>query len=128
MRLSLDAWDGSRVSFADTEDPNLRQVLEAVGKLDGDMHTEVSLTRMDPFEYLVISGGPDDVLISGEVRGGTVLLYGNPDAPEGKIELVCGGQRGEFDLRDVVPKDRVRGAVEQFFAGLSTDLPPPWVF
>jgi hypothetical protein len=127
MRLSLDAWDGARVSFTDTENPDLRQVLDAVDQLDGDKHTEVSLTRMDPFEYLAISGGPGHVLISGEARGGVVLLYGNPDAPDGKIELVCGGQIGEFDLRDVVPKDRVKDAVEQFFAGLSADLPSPWV-
>jgi hypothetical protein len=128
MRLSLDAWDGVRVSFTDTENPDLGQVLDAVGQLDGSMHTEVSLTRMEPFEYLAISGGPDHVLISGEARGGVILLYGNPDAPDGKIELVCGGQTGEFDLRDVVPKDRVKGAVEQFFTGLSADLPSPWVF
>lgn len=126
MQLSLDTWDGVRVSFDETEDPDLQQVLDAVDRLDSKVHTEVSLKRDEPFEYLSISGGPELFLVSGEARDGAFVQLTNPDAAEGKVTLVVGGQASEFDLRDVIPRDRIEGAAEQFFDGLSEELPPPW--
>ncbi len=127
MQLSLDAWDGARVAFQETTDPGLRQVLDAVGHLDGTVHTEVSLKRDDPFEYLTISGGPDFFVVSGEARDEALVRLTSPDAPEGTVELTCGGQVSTFDLHDVVPRHKIESAVEQFFAGLSANLPGPWV-
>lgn len=127
MQLSLDAWDGPRVSFRRTDNPTVQQVLDAVDQLDGEIHTEVSLTRDEPWEQLTIGGGPEYFLVSGEGRDESFPHLTNPDAPEGKIELVCGGQSAEFELHEVVSREMVTGAVEQFFAGLSADLPAPWV-
>lgn len=126
MELSLDTWDGVRVSHERDQDPTVEQVLAAVDRLDSKTHTEVTITRRDPWEFLATAGGPEYFLVSGEARDGSMPQLTNPDAPNGKITLVCGGQSSEFDLRDVVPKEKVRGAVEQFFQGLSADLPPPW--
>jgi hypothetical protein len=126
MQLSLDTWTGVHASHERTENPDIDQVLDAVDRLDSRTHTEVTLTRENPWEFLAISGGPDYFLVSGEARDGSMPQLTNPDAPEGKVKLVCGGQGSEFNLRDVVPRDKVRGAVEQFFEGLSADLPAPW--
>lgn len=126
MRLSLDQWEGARVSFAETEEPSVEQVLDAVDKLDSGVHTEVSLNRDDPFEYLTIAGGPEYFLVSGEARDEALVQLTNPDADEGKVTLVCGGQSNEFNLRDVVPRSEIEAAVRQFFSGLSEELPSPW--
>lgn len=126
MRLSLDQWEGSHVSFTEADDPSVEQVLDAVRKLDSSIHTEVSLNRYDPFEYLTIAGGPDYFLVSGEARDEALVQLTNPEAEDGKVTLVCGGQSSEFSLRDVVQRSKIDDAVQQFFSGLSEDLPSPW--
>jgi hypothetical protein len=126
VQLSLDYRAGSEVSFEEISNPDRSQILSAVDRLDSKVHTEVSLKNDDPFEYLAISGGPDQFLVSGEARDGAFVQLRNPEAPTGKVELVCGGQSSEFDLHDVVTRDQVPHAVDQFFVGLSDDLPEPW--
>ncbi|SFK64257.1 hypothetical protein [Amycolatopsis sacchari] len=127
MQLSVDTWDGVHVSFVEIGEPTLEQVLEAVDQLDSKIHTEVSVRRDEPFEYLTIAGGPEYFLVSGEGRDGSFPQLTTPDAGEGKVTLVVGGQSSEFNLTDVVRRDRIPGAVQQLFDGLTEDLPAPWV-
>lgn len=127
MRLSLDKRDSSREPFSETDDPTTQQVLAAVAKLDSDVHTEVTLKRDDPFEYLTIAGGPDYFLVSGEARDQALVQLIRPDADDGTATLVCGGQSNDFDLRDIVPHSEIETAVQQFFSGLSENLASPWV-
>ncbi len=127
MELALDTRDGPWASFEETPEPTPDQVMDAVDNLDSSTHTEVSLSRGEPFEYISISGGPDYFLISGESGDETFVKMTTPDAdPNKTVQLVCGGQQNEFNLQAVVPRNRVREAVEQFFSGLSGELPEVW--
>lgn len=126
MLLLLDTWDGVHVSFQETENPSRAQVLAAIDRLDSKLHTEASIRRDNPFEYLSIAGGPSYFLIAGETRDEAFVQLTSPEAGEGTVKLTCGGQWSEFSLRDVVPRTKVEPAVDQFFAGLSAELPQPW--
>lgn len=126
MRLSLDTREGVHATFDETADPTREQIFDAVDRLDGKQHTEVSLRRDEPFEYLSIAGGPDLFLVSGEARDGAFVQLHNPAAEEGTVNLVCGGQASDFALRDVVGRGQLGTAVDQFFDGLSENLPEPW--
>ncbi|NRQ37998.1 hypothetical protein HII36_40140 [Nonomuraea sp. NN258] len=107
-------------------DPGEERIAEAVGALDGQRRTEVSVTDDEPFRYLSVAGGPHLYLVTGESADGEILQLTEPGAGREEARLVCGGQLGVFERSGLVTREAALAAVADFLAGFPRGFGPEW--
>ncbi len=117
QHLGVPVWTESGVEDQDFESPTWPDIEAAIGGLDGHTRTEVYLhpRRGDPETYMAIAGGSDNhylvfVCHNNERFDEAVT----PDAPEGTVHMVTGGQLGEFQLEDLVTFDEALEAARVY--------------
>ncbi|MBR7827781.1 hypothetical protein KDK95_15790 [Actinospica sp. MGRD01-02] len=114
MILTVCTWNGPFADCDEINGPCLETVRAAIARLDGETCTEVTLTHNEPFAYIAAAGGPELYLVTGETIDEEIFQVTDPDAPEGSVVMVCGGQRAEFARRDLVNRDTALRAFTQF--------------
>jgi hypothetical protein len=95
--------------------PNLEQLTSAISKLDGKTYTMILLKGQSPDTNLSIGGGFEGhyvVSLTYDNRRFFTLL--NPSAPAGRLSLICGGQRGEFEATKCADRPSTLQAVKTF--------------
>lgn len=117
QHLAGPVWTDSGLEDHDIDLPTWPDIEAAIGGLDGHTRTEVYLhpRRSDPETYMSIAGGADDhylvfVCHHNERFDEAVT----PDAPEGTVSMVTGGQLGEFRLEHLVTLDEALEAARVF--------------
>lgn len=116
MKLTVNTWDGPIVHSDETDDPTLAEVEAAIGRLDGDACTEVTLAEEEPFAYISIGGGPELYLVTGETSDEKILQLTDPEAGDKPVPLVCGGQLADFPRRDLVNRSQATEVASRFLA------------
>ncbi len=115
----------------DNEEPidvsDTAEVESAVAQLDGAIHTMVVLKGQSPDTHMAVGGGSDGryvVYIGYDNQRFFTLL--NPKAPSGKVSLVCGGQRGEFEAIKCADQSSMLQAVRTFATTGERDTTLRW--
>jgi len=107
--------------------PDLAQVESAVSKLDGNKCTMVVLRGDGPDVNLSIGGGSGGLyVVSLTYDNRRFLTLLNPTAQTGRISMVCGGQRGEFDAKKCAVRSVMLQAVRTFAATGERDVTLHW--
>jgi hypothetical protein len=94
----------------------LEQIEQAVLRLDGKARTLVTIHGGDRQDtYIGVGGGADGkyVVYIGYANERFFTLL-DPDAPPGKVSMVTGGQRGEFEARKCAARPAMLQAVRTF--------------
>lgn len=123
-----DNWSGSRSGEWRVADPDTASVHAAIRALDGKVKTSVTLAFDDPYRQLTVAGGPDQVVVSGELADESIIDLTNPEAAAdaAPVELVCGGNRATFNATQVVGIDQAIEAVDDFLADFPNGLNGKW--
>jgi hypothetical protein len=124
--LAGDNWAGSVNQRWELVGPDFAAVADALSQLDGRIRTEVGVRRDEPFEYVSVAGGPELFVVTGELPDGSVVQMHSMDAVDGSVSLVCGGQRADYPLSDVVTQEDALDALRQFVEGNPQHLSERW--
>ena len=115
QRLELDQREADGVEHAILAAPSLDDVAEALGSLDQDRHTELTLVDGGG-AYLTVGGGRGryHVYVGAYDHDDCVILQ-SPDAGDGHEDLVVDGRLTRYAAHDVVDLDIAAEAVLEFF-------------
>lgn len=126
MKLAGDNREGVKANSWESADPAPAEITEAIDRLDGQRYTEVSISEDDPWRYLTVAGGPDLYLVTGETGDEKILQLLDPKAGAETVSLVAGGQKGEFQRRQLVDRAAALAAVEEFRNGFKDGFGDQW--
>ena len=119
MKISTifqDDWVGVRSNDREFECVDVSQVVDAIDRLNGKNHTLVILT-LDDGTMMNIGGGNDGlyvVHVAIDIDRELFNLVDPTKSPEAVVDVVAGGQAGEYPARQAVDKDTVIRAAREF--------------
>lgn len=114
----------------DLEDPTEEEVLRAVRALDGSETTELYLQpdREHPETYLAIAGG-----VSGQylvficLDNEQFIEAISPGADGPPVDLICGGQPGQFEPSQLISLEGALRAASQYYRSRSPSEAVDWI-
>lgn len=112
-RLEAPVWS-TDAAAVEVDSPTWTQIESAIRSLDGWTRNDLYL-HPDPDDletYFAVAGGTDNRYLVFFCHGNESFDEAiTPDAEDTRVELVVGGQPGDFALRDLVTLDQaVEGA------------------
>ena len=115
--LTVPVSTGSGVDDREVDSPTWPDIEAAIRALDGQTRTEMYLHphRGDPETYLAIAGGSGNhylVFVCHHNKRFDEAV--SPDAPEGTVSMITGGQLGEFQFEDLVTLDEALEAAQVY--------------
>ncbi|MCA8298420.1 hypothetical protein LGN19_31985 [Burkholderia sp. AU30198] len=123
-----EAYIGSRSHVTEAHCDSVAQAITAVERLNGSDRSTVAFETSDAM-VMSIGGGSDDryvVFIASHVDAALLNLT-TPTAPAGEtIELVTGGQRGSYRVRDCVDRATAVQAAIYFVSSGGADPALCW--
>jgi hypothetical protein len=124
VTLSLDCWKDGKDIGEIVERPSLSQVMGAISLLDGEVRTLVTLGDSD--EYYIMIAGPylGEYLVNATLDNKNFFSLRKSESSGKKVLCYVGGQDGEYDVNQFVPREQVERAATFFFEShnLSPDL------
>jgi len=124
FRLSIFSMNSSE----GVEAASWQQCSEAIRLLNGRNITEVTISNPDEDAYAMISGGENGMyVVSVTLDGESFYSPFNDKHPLKTIYLVCGGQRGDFDLRNIVNIEDAIQIAKTFYHMVALDASIKWV-
>lgn len=115
MKLVTEIWQGEVNSEAINEEPDFRELSQALCALDGKVSTLMFVERQSDVS-LQVGGGPDSYICQ-ILNGDSVWLANGSTGIEGPLNLVVGGQLSEFDGRAKLTYQEARDILSVFFHG-----------
>lgn len=123
--ITLDRWDGVFCDEIILENPSLTQFYEALDQLDAKKHTIMMLSGADA--SLTIGGGSGQYIVYVSDKNETIWNLKNPIKSVGTVRVNIGGQEGDYDLCQIIPKPDVYKAACTFFQSGLLDADLVWV-
>lgn len=116
MIISIDNWKGVFSNEKNFELTNIDFLLHCIIELDGKNKTSVALT-IDEETYLIVRGGNEGrYSVVGEKNGEIYnLINKNNINKKGYIQIVTGGQLGDFEMKYCVDKEMAMQAATYFY-------------
>jgi hypothetical protein len=111
--LHLDDWQANRDVGETIASPTWADVVAALGRLDGDTHTLLSLQHSSG-ATLQVGGGPSEFVVQF-LENESCWCVTSERAPDQVLQLVAGGQLGDYPADLCVSSSQARGAAESFF-------------
>jgi hypothetical protein len=112
--LHLDEWVGNREVGVPIDNPTWTDVLTALSELNGETRTLLSLEEAGG-AALQVGGGPSSFIVQ-YLEGGACWCVTSESSAGGVVQLVAGGQAGEYPADLCVSSSQAREAAESFFA------------
>ncbi|KVG64742.1 Imm1 family immunity protein [Burkholderia pseudomultivorans] len=116
VKIIKERYIGNRSDVTEQEYGDAAQVISAVGEMNGKDCTSVVFSTDD--ETVFSAGGGDDnryVAFLAIATDDTFFTLIDPDKPEGEcVDLVVGGQRGSYPMRQCVARATVIQAALHF--------------
>lgn len=128
-RASCDCWIAGKDDIEVIENPTWEDVEKMISSLDGWNRTLVTFGNDDEGYYMAIGGGKDGRYITYASYNDEEELYNlvnQTGSKEELVELVVGGQRGNFPERNCVTQDMVLSAAKRFFETQEADPNMEW--
>lgn len=122
MKLFIDDRVANRSGDIELECHGYEQAIAALGRLNGQKHTLVSIERADGWQLCVGGGGADFVVtLSSQYDENFTLL--NPSGDDGSVvELCAGGQFADFSRNVFVGEVEASKTIHNFFFGKEMEL------
>lgn len=124
--LTMDDCEGVTSVGHEFPNPTAKQIVDAIGKLDGKRHSIVGLRGPDPAYLLVGGGNQGAYVISVTLDGTQYFSVANTDHPEGTSSLVVGGQRVDYERRVLVSRDAANAVATTFAKSGELDSRYEW--
>ncbi|AIO35804.1 immunity Imm1 family protein [Burkholderia cenocepacia] len=116
VKIIKERYIGNRSDVTEQEYGDAAQVISAVGEMNGEDCTSVVFSTDD--ETVFSAGGGDDnryVAFLAIATDDTFFTLIDPDKPDGEcVDLVVGGQRGSYPMRQCVARATVIQAALHF--------------
>lgn len=127
MIISIDNWKGVFSNEENFELTTIDFLLHCIMKLNGKNKTSVALT-IDEETYLIVGGGNEcRYSVVGEKKGEIYnLINKNNINKEGYIQIVTGGQLGDFEIKYCVDKEMAMQAAIYFYENKDFDKTLEW--
>ena len=94
-------------------EPTVEQAVESAQKLDSSRRTLVIL-ELDDQRSLMIGGGGGNYFLSATMAKDVFFVLHNRCVTEGSIELMVGGQEGDYPRAQVVGDDQMKEAIRHY--------------
>jgi hypothetical protein len=115
------SWDGDDAGEEEAPDPE--QIARLINRLDGRTRTLVMLHRAG--SVLAVGGSQTGMVVYIEDSGGRFWQLRSADVSDELVQMVAGGQPGEYAARFVTSRaDAIRAATE--FAATGERAPLGW--
>ena len=128
MKLVIDRWKGNRNQPQEVHGPSWGDVEYWVGRLDGQLHTQLCLERQGC--HILIGGGPERfnacITTWNEEEERFFTLTNPTGNATDQIGLVAGGQLGLYPANTVVELGQVMTALRVFFESGNVDSDQAW--
>ena len=127
--VSYDYWIRGKDNGEMIENPTWEDVEKMILSLDGWNRTLVTFGNYDEGCYMAIGGGKNGKYIAYASYDDEEKIYNliNQTGSEKElVELVVGGQRGNFPERNCVSQDMVLSAAKKFFQTQEVDQNMEW--
>jgi len=129
-RLTICDWQGLNRTDTVVERPSWIVIEAAIRAMNNANLNDVQL-ELDSQEnaFLTIGGGSDNYIVSGDLTGKSFPTLTNPKAAENSsIELMVGGQLGEYPAHCVVDLETALDAVRSVAENGSFDSHFFWIY
>jgi hypothetical protein len=125
MQITIDERDGSGKSNLKTIHAEWSDVVDAIRRLNGKSHTEVTLAEGGDGPYIMIGGGPTRYFVFIWTADERSLILTDPRKGDAVERLIVGGQAAEHPSRQIVTIEDATMAAKTFF---NTRLPDQELF
>ena len=128
-KASCDYWITGKNNGEMIENPTWKDIEKMILSLDGWNRTLVTFGNYDEGYYMVVGGGKNETYIAYASYDDEEKIYNlmNQTGSEKElVELVVGGQRGNFPEKNCVSLGMVLSAAKKFFETQETDQNMKW--
>ncbi|WP_317635644.1 hypothetical protein [Xylocopilactobacillus apicola] len=127
MIISIDNWHGVYSNEESFDLTNPDTLLRCINDLNGKNKTSVALTH-DEEIYMVIGGGNEGKYsVVGGINGQIYnLINKNNINKKGYVQIVTGGQLGDFEMKYCVDKEMAIQAANHFYKNIDFDKTLKW--
>lgn len=128
-RASCDCWIAGKDNSEVIENPTWENVKNMILNLDGWNRTLVTFGNYDEGYYMAIGGGKNGeyiAYVSYDDEEKIFHLVNQNGSKKELVELVVGGQRGNFPEKICVTQNMVLSAAKRFFETQEVDLNLKW--
>lgn len=124
--MITDEWDGVHANNRTVDDVSWAMLDAAVNRLDGQRYTQIVLQYPDR-SNMIIGGGPEHFNVLIATADDRFFVLRNPGTPEGVIQLIAGGQRGDYPAETLVGRDEALRAARVYLELGIADETQKWI-
>lgn len=128
-RLVICRWSGNTKEDQIVQNPTWFDVENAVKRLNGKEYNDIYLTPDIGNEetYLAIGGGDGQYLVAGSINNEIFPTYVDAEkSVEKQVQIVVGGQLGDYPENYIVSLDAALKAVKSFYETGNFGNDVPW--